>query len=960
MPQPSGTARRQRPDHRHPATALPLAPASVFAATGRARAALTRAPIGRLAGLALTGLALTACVNSPHTPDQTARIQVESPRASAGIIIEEPTDIGLARLSAAMDRLSEPRVSASMLNAIREQQSDALTDQQEPVSAEEMVRSAWAGSAAATQPVASDTRTPPAALAMPADAGRLLPLKKLSQFEVAELLTSIGLRLQAQLGYQSAAPAQIDAMGPAPRGMTRGPAFTRTAPDESIALIRLGSMRYASQLPQFWAQGVVVDAAGTVVANPDLDTLSPMIEAAQAEIDQMRTGLVNADLDRQLVRLSFTNSASAINALKGFGVTTVEKIEGLPATVDFAQLPIVTQMPGPTDSEMALIGDSKIARGQFGVSIATDATALPASVNASPASQLMVLYHPAHPEQLSMVRTMLKDFIDRPANQIFVEGMVLEISEEGLDQLGVEWQFRDGPLNLVLGSLDPSIVADTLDGSFLDSANFAFDWGVRLQALVREGKAEVLSRPSVLTMDNRQATIRVGEDIPIATSQEGALNSNKIAFNFSYIPTGILLNIRPRMTESGDEVSILVDALVSAQVTGRDLEIRSADGDLLASAPTISTRRVQTYARIANKTPFIIGGLVSRDRSVTEQKVPFLGDLPLIGNAFRSKRTSSQKREVIIVLTPHVLPIGERAVSRTIPKDDDLFDSTGNRLFRDSYRIRAEDVFDLRFLAENKRLSAYRDLARRVIAANFRMAAIAPFSEFAEHEIPGEEMLIQRMMYELIRRTGVDQRVNPDRMIYFEAEETEGYRVRFLADVLSRLGTGEDAQSFFERNTGKALAVTFRQKGDSTDIKELASEPVPEIALVDCPDRDTWKRLLWDLNQPDANGVNRSTVLLHAPRDIERLQRAIMLKQVIAINAESDALSLKNFTTGRVLQVPAFEDDKVTVVDAEVARFFFVTELYYAAMIKRIQETTEAMDRAMEDSALRSFIEAVE
>lgn len=973
MPQPSGPARGQRPGPRHPAPAPAPAPAPVSAKAAHARPLAIPAGPG-LACLGLACLSLAACAGADprDTPSPVARIEVESPRASSGIIIEEPSDIGLARLAAAMDRLSEPRISASMLDALREQRpADAdraaelnAGSGNEQDSAEQTLHRALAASSLAAAQPAGQAAAPPtdrdaatAPLAIPADAGRLFPLKKLSRFECSELLAAIGLRFQAQSGYQPATPDQADPMGPIPKGITHGPVLARTAPDGSVAMLRLGAMIYTAQLPQFWAQGVVIDPAGAVAANPDLDTLPAMVEAALAEIDQMRTGLANADLDRQLIRLSYTNTASAINALKGFGVTTVEKIEGLPATVDFAQLPMVTQMPTPGEGDMGLLGDGAIARGQFGVSIATNATRLPNEVIASPASQLMVLYHPAHPEQLSMVRTMLEDFIDRPANQIFVEGMVLEISEDGLDQLGVEWQFRDGPLNLVLGSLDPSVIADTLDASFLDSANFAYDWGVRLQALVREGKAEVLSRPSVLTMDNRQATIRVGEDIPIATSQEGTLNSNKIAFNFSYIPTGILLNIRPRMTESGDEVSMLVDTLVSARVTGRDLEIRSNDGDLLASAPTISTRRVQTYARIANKTPFIIGGLVSRDRSVTEQKVPFLGDLPLIGNAFRSKRTSDQKREVIIVLTPHVLPIAERTVSRTIPKDDDLFDSTGNRLFRDSYRIRSEDVFDLRFLAENKRLTAYRNLARRVIAGNFRMAAVAPFSEFAEHEIPGEEMLVQRMMYELIRRTGVDQRINPDRMIYFEAEETEGYRVRFLADVLSRLGTGENAQSFFDRNTGKALAITFRQKGDSDSLKELAAEPIPEIALVDCPDRDTWKRLLWDLNQPDAGGVNRATVLLHAPRDIERLQRAIMLKQVIAINAEDDALSLKNFTTGRVLQVPAFEDGKVTVVDAEVARFFFVTELYYAAMIKRIEQTIDALDEAMEESGLRTYLQ---
>jgi general secretion pathway protein D len=569
----------------------------------------------------------------------------------------------------------------------------------------------------------------------------------------------------------------------------------------------------------------------------------------------------------------------------------------------------------------------------------------------------MVLYHPAHPEQLSLVRNALRDYIDTPARQIFVEGMVLEISEEGLDELGVEWEFKDGPVNLVLGTLDPTAITETLDFSTLNSRDLAYDWGLRIQALVRQGKAEVLSRPSVLTIDNRQATIRVGEDIPIATSQEGTINSNKIAFNFSYIPTGILLNIRPRMTESGDEVSMLVDTLVSAQVAGRDLEIRSSDGDLLASAPTISTRRVQTYARIANKTPFIIGGLVSRDRTVTTQKVPFLGDLPLIGNAFKSTRTSNLKREVIIVLTPYVLPEESRIITRALPKDDDLFDSTGNRLFRDSYRIRGDDVFDLRFLAENTRLKAYRQLAREVMSNNFRLAGEYPFSDFAGSNIPGEEMLVQRMVYEVIKRTRADERVNPDRIIYFEEAQSQGYQVRFLSDVLSRLGTGENATSFFERNTGKALAITYTFDRDASEVEEMAAEPIPDIALIDCPDRPTWSKLLWELNQPDALGNERYTVLLQDEKDIVRLQRAMMMKMVILLNEDGEGLNLESFRIGKILHVPAMEEDKVSVLDAEVARYFYISELYYAALIQRIERTISALDERLREPEIQMYLD---
>ena len=99
--------------------------------------------------------------------------------------------------------------------------------------------------------------------------------------------------------------------------------------------------------------------------------------------------------------------------------------------------------------------------------------------------------------------------------------------------------------------------------------------------------------------------------------------------------------------------------------------------------------------------PFYCGGLIAKDSEQTVSQVPVLGDLPLLGNLFRSKSETGLKREVIIVITPSVLP-EETPVHAGMPKDEDTFDKFGHRLFRDAYRIRAEDTFDLRYLTENQ------------------------------------------------------------------------------------------------------------------------------------------------------------------------------------------------------------------------------------------------------------------
>jgi len=357
------------------------------------------------------------------------------------------------------------------------------------------------------------------------------------------------------------------------------------------------------------------------------------------------------------------------------------------------------------------------------------------------------------------------------------------------------------------------LAAQTLDLLIDNNLNLASNLRFRLRALVQEGKAEILSRPSVLTLDNRQATIRVGEDIPIAKSQEGTSgNANRIAFDFRYIPTGILLNVRPRVDAAGEQISMQIDTTVSAVVPGADLEIRASDGTLLASAPTISSRRVQTYARIGNNTPFIIGGLVSRDHSVTRDKVPFLGDLPLIGSLFRAERSETRKTEVIIVLTPYVLPENERIGRNTPRSDSQFFNSTGNELFRDAYRLREEEVFDLAFLTESRRLRLARDIANAVIRANYRIADVAPFRDFAGNSTPGEGILVTRMIYEVVKNRAIDVNIDDERLIFFAPNMLEdddgsyaGYRVKFLNSLLSDLGDGEEIESFFTANPGKAL-----------------------------------------------------------------------------------------------------------------------------------------------------------
>ncbi|NLH42119.1 MAG: hypothetical protein GX448_09785 [Planctomycetes bacterium] len=914
--------------------ATQTASAARVCAQRRVHSVTTRKPTIALAAIASSGIVLAVLLAGCRSQSRTeSAVAMEEPRVANGVIVDANDP---AKMAAAIDamNLASPPVAASP--ALAPAEPNATPPQ---ISVAEAVNMTVGG-------------------AVPPDSTATVTLPKLSRTELNEIAEQLALGLATSLGYIPASQAIGDAMPAAAAGVLGERVVARTA-DGATRVLRFGYRCFVSQPPQFWAMGVVAAPDGTLSANPDLAQVEPKVAQIIEVVRQMRAGLTTRDLEAKLIQLSYVDAATAINMLKGFGVTTVGQPAEMPAQVDFDKLPYVVNIEDPKKEYTGLVG-SKESSGKGKLSMAPGAASeLMDNAISSPMTQLMVMFHPAYPEQFSEVRRILDTFVDRPARQIFIEAMVLEIGEEGLKELGVEWALNESPLFVTAGSLDAgagsqSLRINTPDTSKLNNifeGDFEWNWAATIRALVRTGKAEILSRPSVLTLDNRQSTIRVGQDIPIASSLEGLGSSaTKVSFQFDYLPTGIMLNIRPRISESGGDVSMLIDTIVSAKVPNEDLEMKSADGTVLASAPTVSTRRVQTYGRIPNNTPLIIGGLVAREVTTIVDKVPLLGDLPLVGALFRSTSNESLKREVIIVLTPHVLP-EKREILRAIPKDEDSFDSFGNILFRDSYRIRSEDVYDLSFLLANRRIATYRTLAREAAEKNFRLASAEPFRSFVRDSVPGEPILVTRMIYEVIKRLDIAKSIEPSRVIYFDSQQVGGYSVKFLEELL-RDHTENGVTDFGD----KTLAITYRFDRASLAEGRLGTEPIPEIQLLDCPDRKVWSKLLWELNQPLPDGQRRHTILIQNDSDIVRLLRALTVKKVASLNGGMDEMRLRNFSVGKTLLMPELKKGQIHVVDADTAMFFFHTEHYYAATLAEIESRLKELDQTLRRPEIRMLL----
>ena len=223
-----------------------------------------------------------------------------------------------------------------------------------------------------------------------------------------------------------------------------------------------------------------------------------------------------------------------------------------------------------------------------------------------------------------------------------------------------------------------------------------------------------------------------------------------------------------------------IDVQVKALVTANDGVAVDDDGDTVATKPGSSTRRVHTFALVPNKTPIIIGGLVSKDNERTENRLPWLSDIPLIGPLFGATSASNEKKEVIIVMTPHIIR-NSNDIGIQTPKDTEMFDDTGMDLFRDSYRVRAEDVFDLGFVYKSKEFNKYRNYVITRSETDEQFARTPLGQSFAGSHFPGGDGLIARMIYDIVKKRNLHNPVSKDRIILTEHTGDGNFeRVTFL------------------------------------------------------------------------------------------------------------------------------------------------------------------------------------
>ena len=263
--------------------------------------------------------------------------------------------------------------------------------------------------------------------------------------------------------------------------------------------------------------------------------------------------------------------------------------------------------------------------------------------------------------------------LDLPAKQVSLEARVVAIQKDAAKKLGVEWEWSRLPqypdytttyesVRHTVQNADGSYTTTTEDvpkttaerswkdgesipgifrfGRGPDGHPFEMYYAATLNALVTDGKAKVLARPNITTLQGHEAVINIGGEVPVPTV---ATTNSTTTTSITYRQAGIILRYTPRVNADG-RITAQVHTEVSSPLYVDELK-----------AYRFQKRSADTTVRLKDGETMVIGGLIGSEESRSLSKVPFLGDLPILGAFFRNVRTSKTDSEIMIFLTAHVL-----------------------------------------------------------------------------------------------------------------------------------------------------------------------------------------------------------------------------------------------------------------------------------------------------------------
>ena len=264
------------------------------------------------------------------------------------------------------------------------------------------------------------------------------------------------------------------------------------------------------------------------------------------------------------------------------------------------------------------------------------------------------------------VRAVL-DQIDIPYEQVSLEAQVMSINKTDSKNLGIEWEWSKAPqsyeeytpekitIDATTGritSIEPAEITRASSfnkgttggiisfGRSPDGLPYEFYYAAKINALINNGKANILSKPKITTINGKEATINIGGEVPIPTL---TVSDNTTTTTYEYKETGIILKYTPRVNDDG---------YITAKI---HTEVSTPTYDADTKAYRFNKRSADTQVRLKDGETMVIGGLIGSDESKVMSKIPFLGDLPILGRFFSNVNNSKNESEVIIFVTARIV-----------------------------------------------------------------------------------------------------------------------------------------------------------------------------------------------------------------------------------------------------------------------------------------------------------------
>ncbi len=249
--------------------------------------------------------------------------------------------------------------------------------------------------------------------------------------------------------------------------------------------------------------------------------------------------------------------------------------------------------------------------------------------------------------------------IDIAPLQVLIEATIAEVSLSGEFSLGLEWFLKTGLSGDRTGDAQLDLGASGL------SAATGFSYVIRssgdirfvLNALASDSRLNIISSPSLMVLNHQEASIQVGDQVPITTQQQQATaTDSNIINNIEFRDTGILLNVRPRVNANG---------LVVMEIEQEVSDVAPNSGNSLT--PTIQQRKINSTVAVQSGETVVLGGLIRENKTGAESGVPGLSKVPVLGFLFGATKDTSRRTELVILITPRA--VRDPSVSREITEE---------------------------------------------------------------------------------------------------------------------------------------------------------------------------------------------------------------------------------------------------------------------------------------------------